>query len=176
MIYHVTSVDDTAHQNFDHVPQQSFLHHCCCTNPFWMARDPQHVVGNVVEAKACHVINMTGCAQWYGANKTTKMVQGIVTAVDVIQNANNNQLTTFITMAYDLGGIMIKLARLNVWYLHQPHMAQQLDHLMGIPLWWTIQCPSTPPQQLTHLHWMKCSQACNIGGDSTSCTAATDPK
>ena len=68
----------------------------------------------MVEAKACHVINITECAQQYGANKATKMVQGIVTAVDIVQNANNNWMTTFITAAYDIGGITMKSSWLNV--------------------------------------------------------------
>ena len=68
------------HQNFAHMQQQPFLHHCCCTKPFQMAKHPRHVVGNVVKANVCHVISLTltECAQWYEANKSTKIVQGIM--------------------------------------------------------------------------------------------------
>ena len=35
-------------------------------------------------------------------------------AIDVICNADTNQMTTFVMVAYDLGGITIKSTRLNV--------------------------------------------------------------
>ena len=78
-----------------------------------MAQDLQCIVGNVMEPKVRNVINLTECAQWYGANKATKMVQGIMTAIDVIENVNTNLTTMLITVAYDLSGISIKSARLN---------------------------------------------------------------
>ena len=68
-----------------------------------------------MEAKACHVTSSAECALRCGLNKNPKMVSGIMMAVDVVTNAQTNHLTTFIVVAYDLGGTMIKTARLKIW-------------------------------------------------------------
>ena len=47
--------------------------------------------------------------------QAAKMGQGIMTAVNAVWNTKNNWMTAFITAAYDLGGIMIKSAWLNIW-------------------------------------------------------------
>ena len=83
------------------------------------------------------------------------MVQSIVAAVYVIQNANTNWTTTLVMVAYDLGVITIKSARLSIqsvntvvtptMHWHQQHMAQQLDHLMATQLQQTI-CHQTSLQ------------------------------
>jgi hypothetical protein len=44
--------------------------------------DPRRVTGSIVVTKACRVTNLAECARRYGANKTTKLVEGVV--VDVI--------------------------------------------------------------------------------------------
>ena len=51
-----------------------------------MAVDPRRIVGSIVEAKACHVMNLAECSRCYGSNSKTKRVQGIVTHVEVIKN------------------------------------------------------------------------------------------
>ena len=79
-----------------------------------MAADPRRIVGSMVEAKACHVTNLTECSQCYGSNSKTKRVQGIVTHVEVIKNSTTNRMTTFVMAAYDLGGTMIRPCRLNI--------------------------------------------------------------
>ena len=79
-----------------------------------MAADPRPIVGSMVEAKACHVMNLAECSRHYGLNSKTKRVQGIVTHVEVIKNLTTNRTTTFMTAAYDLGGMMIRPCRLNI--------------------------------------------------------------
>ena len=68
-----------------------------------MAADPQCIVGSMVEAKACHVMNLAECSRRYGSNSMMKRVQGIVTHVEVIKNLTTNRIMTFVTAAYDLG-------------------------------------------------------------------------
>ena len=68
-----------------------------------MAADPQRNVGSMVEAKACHVMNLAECLRRYGSNSKMKRVQGIMTHVEVIKNLTTNRTTTFVTAAYNLG-------------------------------------------------------------------------
>ena len=79
-----------------------------------MAADPRHIVGSMVEAKACHVTNLAECSCCYGSNRKTERVQGIMTHVEVIKNSTTNRPTTFVMAAYDLGGTMIHPCRLNI--------------------------------------------------------------
>ena len=79
-----------------------------------MGVDPQHIVGSMVEAKACHVTNLAECSHHYGSNSKMKRVQGIVTHVEVIKNSTTNRTTTFVMAAYNLGGMMICPCRLNI--------------------------------------------------------------
>ena len=79
-----------------------------------MAVDPQCIVGSMVEAKACHVMNLAECLHHYGSNSKTKRVQGIMTHVEVIKNSTTNRMTTFVTAAYILGGTTIHPCRLNI--------------------------------------------------------------
>ena len=79
-----------------------------------MAADPRHIVGSMVEVKACHVTNLAECACCYRSNSKTKRVQGIITHVEVIKNSTTNRTTTFVTAAYDLGGTTIRPCRLNI--------------------------------------------------------------
>ena len=76
--------------------------------PSIMAADPRHIDGSMVEAKACHVMNLAECSCRYGSNSKTKRVQGIVTHVEVIKNSTTNRTTTFVMAAYDLGGTTIR--------------------------------------------------------------------
>ena len=68
----------------------------------------------MVEAKACHVMNLAECARCYGSNSKTKRVQDIVTHKEVIKNLTTNSTMTFVTAAYDLGGMTIRPCRLNI--------------------------------------------------------------
>ena len=79
-----------------------------------MAANPRLIVGSMVEAKACHVMNLAECSRRYGLNSKTKRVQGIVTHVEVIKNLTTNRMTTFVTAAYYLGGTAIHPCRLNI--------------------------------------------------------------
>ena len=79
-----------------------------------MAADPQRIVGSMVEAKACHVMNLAECSHRYGSNSKMKRVQGIMTHVEVIKNSTTNRTATFVMAAYDLGGTMIRPCRLNI--------------------------------------------------------------
>ena len=79
-----------------------------------MAADPRCIVGSMVEVKACHVTNLAECSRRYGSNSKMKRVQGIVTHVEVIKNLTTNRMTTFVTAAYNLGGMMIRPCRLNI--------------------------------------------------------------
>ena len=79
-----------------------------------MAANPRCIVGSMVEAKACHVMNLAECSRCYGSNSDTKRVQGIVTYVEVIKNSTTNRMMTFVMAAYDLGGMMIHPCRLNI--------------------------------------------------------------
>ena len=79
-----------------------------------MAADPRHIVSSMVEAKACHVMNLAECSRHYGSNSKMKRVQGIVTHLEVIKNSTTNRTTTFVTVAYDLVGTMIHPCRLNI--------------------------------------------------------------
>ena len=79
-----------------------------------MAADPRRIVGSMVEAKACHVMNLAECSRHYGLNSKTKRVQGIVTHVEVIKNSTTNRTTTFVMAAYDLGGTTIHPCRLSI--------------------------------------------------------------
>ena len=40
--------------------------------------DPRHIVSNIVDAKATHVINLAECARRYGSKKKTKNLRGVV--------------------------------------------------------------------------------------------------
>ena len=79
-----------------------------------MAVDPRHIVGSMVEAKACHVTNLAECSRHYGSNSKMKRVQGIVTHVEVIKNSTTNRTMTFVMAAYDLGGMTIRPCRLSI--------------------------------------------------------------
>ena len=79
-----------------------------------MASNPRRIVGSMVEAKACHVMNLADCLHRYGLNSKTKRVQGIMTHVEVIKNATTNRMMTFMMAAYDLGGTTIHPSRLNI--------------------------------------------------------------
>ena len=79
-----------------------------------MAADPRHIVGSMVEAKACHVTNLAECLRHYGSNSKTKRVQDIVTHVEVIKTSTTNRTTTFVTATYDLGGMMIRPCRWRI--------------------------------------------------------------
>ena len=79
-----------------------------------MASDPRRIVGSMVEVKACHVTNLAECARLYGSNSKMKRVQGVMTHVEVIKNTTTNRTTTFVTVAYDLGGTTICPSRLNI--------------------------------------------------------------
>ena len=79
-----------------------------------MAADPRCIVGSMVEAKACHVMNLAECSRRYGLNSKTKRVQGIMTHVEVIKNSTTTRTMTFVTAAYDLGGMAIRPCRLNI--------------------------------------------------------------
>ena len=79
-----------------------------------MAADPRRIVGSRVEVKACHVTNLAECLRRYGSNSKTKRVQGIMTHVELIKNLTTNSTMTFVTAAYDLGGMMIRPRRLNI--------------------------------------------------------------
>ena len=76
--------------------------------------DPRRVTGSIVIAKACHVTNLAECARRYGANKSTKMVEGVV--VDIITNRRDpaKKAVTEIVADYDLGGGAIKRAIINI--------------------------------------------------------------
>ena len=92
----------------------TILGHYSCRKPSIMAADPRRIVGSMVEAKACHVMNLAECSHHYGSNSKTKRVQGIVTHVEVIKNSTTNRTMTFVTAAYDLGGTTIHPCRLNI--------------------------------------------------------------
>ena len=101
-----------------------------------MAADPRRIVGSMVEAKACHVMNLAECARHYGSNSKTKRAQGIVTHVEVIKNSTTNRTTTFVTAAYDLGGTTIRPCMtefrqpLQVQsHLEMPGILVQLGHI-----------------------------------------------
>ena len=79
-----------------------------------MAADPRRIVSSMVEAKACHVMNLAECSHHYGSNSKMKRVQGIMTHVEVIKNSTTNRTMTFVTAAYDLGGTTIHPGRLNI--------------------------------------------------------------
>ena len=79
-----------------------------------MAADPRHIVGSMVEAKACHVMNLAECLSHYGSNSKMKRVQGIMTHVDVIKNLTTNRMPTFVTAAYNLGGTTIRPCTWNI--------------------------------------------------------------
>ena len=79
-----------------------------------MGADPRHIVGSMVEAKACHVTNLAECSCHYGSNSKMKRVQGIMTYVKVIKNSTTNRMTTFVMAAYNLGGMTICPCRLNI--------------------------------------------------------------
>ena len=79
-----------------------------------MAADPQRIVSSMVEVKACHVMNLAECSHRYGSNSKMKRVQGIVTHVEVIKNSTTNRMMTFVTAAYNLGGMTIHPCRLNI--------------------------------------------------------------
>ena len=81
-----------------------------------MASDLRHVVGNHVEAKACHVTSSAKCTQRYGSNKNTKMVSGIVMAMDVVTNAQTTiwQCLLLMDMTLVVQQSRLLTARLNV--------------------------------------------------------------
>ena len=79
-----------------------------------MSTDPRRVVGNPVEAKACHVTNLAKCGRLYGAQKSSKMVRGKVDSIDVMTNPTTRRSTTFITATFMLTEGKTKTARLNI--------------------------------------------------------------
>ena len=82
--------------------------------PSIMAADPRRIVGSMVEAKACHVMNLAECSRHYGSNSKTKRVHGIIAHVEVIKTLTTNRTMTFVMAAYDLGGTAIRPCRLNI--------------------------------------------------------------
>ena len=65
-----------------------------------MASDPIYIVGNCMEAKACHVTSSAECGWRYGPNKNTKMVSDILMASDVVTNFQTNCLMIFNKVKY----------------------------------------------------------------------------
>jgi hypothetical protein len=76
--------------------------------------DPQKVVRNIVIAKACHITSLAECARWYGANKQTKTLEGVVVDVIIERSNPGKKGATKIVADYDLGGGVIKRASINI--------------------------------------------------------------
>jgi Transposase IS4 len=76
--------------------------------------DNRRTIGSVIEAKACHVTSLAECARRYGAQKSTKYVEGVI--VDIIKSRNSScsRTKTMITADFSLGGGTVKRATLNV--------------------------------------------------------------
>lgn len=56
--------------------------------------DQRRVIGAVIHAKACHVTSAQECRRRFGANWKTKLVQGVVRAVEDALTPNNRTTTT----------------------------------------------------------------------------------
>jgi hypothetical protein len=50
-----------------------------------LAADNRRTIGSVVEAKACHVTSLAECARRYGAQKSTKYIEGVVVDINKIK-------------------------------------------------------------------------------------------
>jgi Transposase IS4 len=76
--------------------------------------DARRTIGSVIEAKACHVTSLAECARRYGAQKSTKFVEGVVVDVENIRNLETSRTKTMITADYSLGGGVVKRVKLNI--------------------------------------------------------------
>jgi hypothetical protein len=48
--------------------------------------DARRTIGSVIEAKVCHVTSLAECARRYGAQESTKFVEGVVVDVENIDD------------------------------------------------------------------------------------------
>ena len=59
--------------------------------------DPQKIVGNIVEAKALHVTSLAECTRRYGANKSSKMLKGVVVDTTTTTSLKTNRTSITVT-------------------------------------------------------------------------------
>jgi hypothetical protein len=70
--------------------------------------DPHKVVRNIV------ITCLAECARWYGVNKQTKTLEGVVVDVIIERSGPGKKGATKIVADYDLGGGVIKRASINI--------------------------------------------------------------
>ena len=79
-----------------------------------MAADPRHIVGSMVEVKACHVMHLAECSCHYVSNSKTKRVQRHHDPCGGYQEFNNKQDDDLHDGSICPGGMMICPCRLNI--------------------------------------------------------------
>ena len=76
--------------------------------------DDRCLVGARVLAKATQVTHLAECSRRYGSNAKTKRVSGTVVSVESLSLPGKTRKSCFITADYELGGDVLKRARLNI--------------------------------------------------------------
>ena len=75
--------------------------------------DPRRAIGARITAKAIHVTNGAECSRRYGANRTKKMLPGVV--LDIINNVTETgRKSCSVVGEFNLGGGCMKRATLNI--------------------------------------------------------------
>ena len=85
--------------------------------------DPRFVVGALVHAKAIHVTSSIECHRRYGSLAKTKLVNGVVTAVETVPLFNGKRSATMLTANYYLGGGTVKSYIMNSRNVKAGHVA-----------------------------------------------------
>ena len=89
-----------------------------------MPPDPRLVIGNIVLAKALHVMSEAECSRRYGAQKKVKMMEGTIAVVTTTRNATTGRTTRYIEAIYNLGGGTFNQKKLLLRNVHA-----KVDHL-----------------------------------------------
>ena len=96
-----------------------------------------------MHAKAVHVTNSIECHRRYGSAAKTKLVNGVVTAVEAVPSANKKRAVTMITAIYTLGGSCRKVATLNSRSVKAGHVGSDAIDVNGFVTEIGIQNSST---------------------------------
>ena len=76
--------------------------------------DPRKVVGNTVQTKATFVTHLSECSRRFGSLAKTKLLDGVVTEVEVVRNPTTNRSSTLIHANWILDPNTIKPRVVNV--------------------------------------------------------------
>ena len=119
----VLAVENTANANKNYTTHFSIHDRCAA---YWMlfdsaptrlkmdGTDDRCIVGARVHAKATQVTHLEECSRRYGSDAKTKRVSGTVVSVELLSRPEKTRKSCFITADYELGGDVLKRAKLNI--------------------------------------------------------------